>query len=382
MGMAGPNAVDTSTGVVDMSQWTPAETFDEFALDCCRQPHIQLLTDPDQFSLTRRSAGVCAISLSEWVVGSEMSVRGEQCRSYRVLAVHSGHMESEHRRISVSAGPGTAVVYPPDGAGAARWAAGSKVTCFKIEHHAVEHALRNALGREVTSRIDFTPIMPMTAPATQGWINMLVLFKQQLIRSDGLLHQPLVGMPFVEALVSGFLLAAEHSQLGDLMRGARLVAPRVVRTAVEIIEEEAHLPLTVSSIAERCHISVRSLQESFRNYMNTSPTAYLREVRLRRAHHCLLESDPSTTSVASVAYAWGFTNPGRFATAHKARYDEPPAATLRRNPIRRRTKGSLSCTERNLRSAALHDSGCRSDHRLTFVDELGAYGCRIVCHCQ
>jgi AraC-like DNA-binding protein len=333
--MTGPNAVDASTGVVDMSQWTPAETFEEFALDCCRQPHIHLLTDPDQFSLIRRSGGVGAISLSEWVVGSEMSVGGEQCSSYRVLAVHSGHMESEHRRLAVSARPGAAVVYPPEGAGAATWAEGSKVTCLKIDGRAVENALSNALGRDVTSRIDFTPVMPMTAPATRSWINMLVLFKQQLFRSDGLLHQPLVGMPFVEALVSGFLLAAEHSQLGDLMREERLAAPRVIRRAVEIIEEEAHMPLTVSSIAARCHISVRSLQQGFRSYMNTSPTAYLREVRLRRAHQCLSEADPSTTSVAAVAYTWGFTNLGRFATAHKARYDEPPAATLRRRVSRR-----------------------------------------------
>src|ERR1700754_955140 len=258
--MTGPNAVATSAGVVDMSQWNPADTFEEFALDCCRQPHIELLTDPDQFSLVRRSAGVGAISLSEWVVGSEMSVGGEQCSSYRVLAVHSGHMESEHRRLAVSACPGTAVVYPPEGAGAATWAEGSKVTCLKIDGRAVEDALSNALGRDVTSRIDFTPVMPMTAPATRSWIDMLVHFKQQLFRSDGLLHHPLVGMPFVEALVSGFLLAAEHSLLGDLMRKERLVTPRVIRMAAEIIEEDAHMPLTVSSIAARCHISVRSLQ--------------------------------------------------------------------------------------------------------------------------
>jgi hypothetical protein len=199
--MAGPNAVDAFSGVVNVCEWTPAETFDDFALDCCREPHIRLLTDPDQFSLTRRSARVCAISVSEWVIGSEMSVGGEQCRSYRVLAVHSGHMESEHRRLSVSAGPGAAVVYPPDGAGSATWAEGSKVTCLKFDHHAVENALSNALGREVTSGIEFRPVTPMTAPATQSWINMLVLFKQQLFRSDGVLHQPLVGMPFVEALV-------------------------------------------------------------------------------------------------------------------------------------------------------------------------------------
>jgi transcriptional regulator GlxA family with amidase domain len=52
---------------------------------------------------------------------------------------------------------------------------------------------------------------------------------------------------------------------------------------------------------------------------------------LRRAHQTLLESDPSTVTVASVAYDWGFTNLGRFAAAHAARYREPPVQTLRRS---------------------------------------------------
>jgi transcriptional regulator GlxA family with amidase domain len=112
---------------------------------------------------------------------------------------------------------------------------------------------------------------------------------------------------------------------------------------VQIIEEEAHLPLTVSSIAARCLVSVRSLQQDFRRYMDISPMAYLRNVRLRRAHQCLLETDPSVTSVASVAYNWGFTNLGRFAAVHTARYDEPPAATLRRR-VSRRTQSNVRRT--------------------------------------
>ena len=54
----------------------------------------------------------------------------------------------------------------------------------------------------------------------------------------------------------------------------------------------------------------------------------LREVRLRRAHQSLLESDPSVTSVASIAYQWGFTNFGRFAAAHKAMFGQTPLHVL------------------------------------------------------
>jgi AraC-like DNA-binding protein len=214
-------------------------------------------------------------------------------------------------------------VYPPQGYGVTRWAAGSKIISFKIHRCAVEDALSDALGRQVTSEVAVTPVMPRTAAPTRSWINMLLLFKEQLFMPNSLLNQPLVGLPFADSLIRGFLIAADYSHHHALIRDKQPATPRAVRLAIEMIECEAHLPMTVSSIAARCHVSVRSLQHGFQRHTGVSPTAYLREVRLRRAHQTLLDSDPSVTSVAAVAYQWGFTNLGRFAAAHTARYDEP-----------------------------------------------------------
>jgi transcriptional regulator GlxA family with amidase domain len=57
---------------------------------------------------------------------------------------------------------------------------------------------------------------------------------------------------------------------------------------------------------------------------------YLRGVRLRRAHRALVESDPSVSTVASIAHRWGFTNLGWFAETHMTRFGESPGVTLRR----------------------------------------------------
>jgi AraC-like DNA-binding protein len=181
----------------------------------------------------------------------------------------------------------------------------------------------------VSSHIDFTPLLPPSA-ATDSWISMLLLWREQLFQPDSLLNQPLVGLPFVDGLVRGILFAADHRYREALTGADQPYAPSAVRTAVDVIEAEAHLPLTLSSIAARSHICVRTLQQGFQRHLGTSPMAYLREVRLRRAHQTLLESDPSTVTVTSVAHDWGFTNMGRFAAAHAARYHETPAETLRR----------------------------------------------------
>lgn len=322
----------------DTRMWTRATDFDEFARVCCGRPHLQLLADPDSFSLTQRVGRIGPVTLSEIAVGSDLPMDGGQlCGSYRVVVVQAGRTEALHRGGSVIGGPGSAAVYAPEGLGRGQWYAGSKTFCFKIARSAIDDALSDALGRQLTSQIDFTPAMPTHAAPARSWINMVLSFKEQFFRVDSLVNRPLVGLPLIDALVRGLLFAAEHPHLDALTEQRQLSAPRAVRTAVDIIEEEAHLPLTLSSIASRSHISVRTLQQGFQRHLGTSPMAYLREVRLRRAHQTLLESDPSSVTVASVAYRWGFTNLGRFAAAHAARYGETPIEALRRSAFQRRT---------------------------------------------
>jgi AraC-like DNA-binding protein len=325
-------ADDGPVGDIPGSDWVRADSFDDFAGACCDHPHLSLLKDSEELSLTQRVGQVGAVTLSDIIVGSDLSMGGgELCSHYRVLVVESGRTEFLHRGVSVIGGAGSAAVYAPEGLSSARWATGSKLICCRIPRSALDAALSGALGRHVTAGSDFQPSIPITAEPSRNWINMLLVLRDQFARPNSLLNHALVGRPFVDSLLRGFLLAAEHPHRDALLGRTGSKEPRVIRAAVEIIEEQADLPLTVSTIAARCHISTRSLQQAFRRHLATTPMAYLREVRLSRAHECLLESDPSIESVTSIAYRWGFTNLGRFAAAHESRYHEPPSATLRRS---------------------------------------------------
>ena len=324
--------------------WTTAKGLEGFVSLSNQEPYVDLLSNPETFSVTQRVGAYGPVVVAEIGTDTDMEIHCGSLRStYRVNVPRSGRVESVHRGSSLDVGPGTAVLYQPEGDAGSRWVAGSRLLSIRIDRCVVEDALSNSLGRQLMSQIDFTSCMSIRAATAHSWINMLSLFAEQLFRVDSVLSQPMVGLPYVDSLVHGLLLAADHPYRSVVTGETQIISPRAIRTAVEIIEEEAHLPLTVSSIAARCHVSVRSLQQDFRRYMDTSPMAYLREVRLRRAHQSLLETDPSVTSVASVAYQWGFTNLGRFAAAHTARYDEPPAATLRRG-VSRRTQSKVRRT--------------------------------------
>jgi AraC-like DNA-binding protein len=321
--------------ISDGSAWMTAKTLDEFAILCCEETHLTLRSNPDSFSLGHRAGRVGPVTLSQLVVKTDVTLDcGDRCSGYRVNVLQSGRFESTHRGSSQHTGRGTVAIYQPEGHTAARWTAGTRMLGVKLDRSAVDDALSDALGRQVTSQVDLAPFLLTTTPAGRGWISMLVLLYEQISRPDSLFNQPLVGLPFADSLIRGFLLAADHPDRDAVAADAPRPAPRTIRAALEIIDAESHLPLTVSALAARTHVSVRSLQLGFRSHLDASPMEYLRQVRLRRAHQALLDADPSSVTVASVAYRWGFTNPGRFATAHLQRYGESPSATLHRKEFR------------------------------------------------
>src|SRR5262249_47860418 len=199
--------------------------------------------------------------LSEIILGSDLSTNcHDLCNAYRVLVPTSGHTEAVHKGASVRADPGSAAVYSPEGLSTTRWTAGSTMIWLKIDRAAVVDALGDALGRQVTSPIDFTPVMPTATVLTRSWLRMLAVFTEQFFQPDSIVNRQIVGLAFADSVVRGLLLAADHSYRDALANGQQAAAPRPIRAAVEVIEEDAHLPLTLSSIAARCHVSVRALQ--------------------------------------------------------------------------------------------------------------------------
>jgi AraC-like DNA-binding protein len=251
--------------------------------------------------------------------------------TYDIKLTQVGQFESVHSGSAVVAGHGAATILLPERDAALRWGEGAQTVCVNIDRSAVDDALSDALGREVLSQIEFDTAATKTNEVGY-WANLLMVLIEQLFHSASLLSHPLVTMPIVDSLVRGLLLAVDHPYRAALTaQAAAPPAPRVVRAAIDIIEAEPALPWTVTSLAARSYTSVRTLQAGFRRHAGVSPMAYLRQVRLRRAHQDLVLADPSTETVAAVAFRWGFKNLSRFAALHKARYRESPAYTLRRS---------------------------------------------------
>ena len=294
-------------------------------------PHrLRLLGPSNSFGLIHRVTRVGPITVGDITYDTDVALDFDEIRaSYHVNVPLRGWLRSRHRGLETTPSPEVASIYRPDGEiTVTRWPAGTRNLAVKIDQVALDRALDSLVDGPVESPVPFTAELPLKSNAAQSWVRLLVMVQRHLDRPDSVSAHSLVSVPLVESLIHGFLLVADHPYRETLAAPAEPGRPAAVRHAMDIIEAEAHLPLTTSTLARQCHISVRTLQEGFRRHLGMSPMAYVRAVRLRRAHRDLRSADPSHSTVAAIAHRWGFTHLGRFAEAHKRVYGETPLQAL------------------------------------------------------
>jgi AraC-like DNA-binding protein len=253
--------------------------------------------------------------------------------SYHVCVPLRGWIQARHRGQELTSTPALGSILRPDaGITVTRWPGGSRHLQVKIDQLAVDRALETLLLEGLDSPVAFGAALPVQPGAAQDWVRLLLMVHRQLQCPDPLLQHSLVWDPLVESLIHGLLVVADHPYSQALAGPAAPGRPGVVRDAMDIIEAGPHLPLTTSTLASQCHVSVRTLQDGFRRHLGMSPMAYLRVVRLQRAHRDLRSADTDHSTVACIAHRWGFTHLGRFAAAHKEMFGETPLQILRAAP--------------------------------------------------
>lgn len=182
-------------------------------------------------------------------------------------------------------------------------------------------------GRGVPGALEFDIGVPPSSRSVRTWHDVVSLVAHTL-RDDrageGGLVQAELGR-----LVAAALLEMYPQSGASTVAAAR---PRQlhVRLALEFVHAHAHEPVTTTTIAEAVGVGVRALQSAFRAELGTTPNEYVREVRLDRVREALLRSDPTVTTVRSVALTWGFAHHGRFSQAYARRFGELPRDTLAR----------------------------------------------------
>ncbi|MEH1098034.1 AraC family transcriptional regulator [Micromonospora sp. CPCC 205561] len=251
---------------------------------------------------------------------------------YLVQMPRAGKAEVRHAGRTVTSTPGTASVLSPYDDSDMHWAEGSPHRIFYADRPTVHRELARLLGRAVDGPVHFDVGMTMRTPSAAAWARGVDFLADELSqpRDASLLDHPQIAGRFEQGLIGKLLLTHRHTYTELLAEPAGHPAPgRLVRRACELINDHHREALTVGDVAEALGVGVRTLQDSFRRELGTTPTAYLRARRLDAVHRALRAAPPGT-SVTTLAVDHGFAHLGRFAGEYRSRFGESPSETLRR----------------------------------------------------
>lgn len=283
-------------------------------------PHTLTRLAPDTTSgLVLRSADLGPIRLARFAWGTDVTIESVHPGGYAVNIPLTGHLTSITHGTEVTSEVGQATICPPD------------TETRIVEWNRACHVLgvgfdRAHLDREILRVHDAERQLPrqvdLTTTEGASWLRLVTTLAQQLTDDPGVLGNALVAEQLAGAVTTALVLAALPATSAPPPR------PRIVKRVVDALHADPGRVWTAGDMAECAGVGVRRMQEGFRRYVGSSPTEYLLDLRLQRAHEDLLGGDPGRT-VTEIAQRWGFTHTGRFAAAYRTKYGTSPSQSLR-----------------------------------------------------
>jgi AraC-like DNA-binding protein len=167
------------------------------------------------------------------------------------------------------------------------------------------------------------------SPAAQAQWSAVARYVDDLLTSPGAVLSPMVITGAARLLAATALTVFPNTALAPAApRDRRDASGVTVRRATAFVDEHAGQHITVADIAAAACVTVRAVQLAFRRELDTTPTAYVRTVRLAHAHRELVDADLAQETVTAVAYRWGFSSASRFSAYYRETYGVSPKQTL------------------------------------------------------
>lgn len=208
-----------------------------------------------------------------------------------------------------------------------QWRDRCRVLHMVLSRAALERAAADFAGFDQGVNVRFSLGPPTSKAAGRAWESVTRFLRAQLTAPTDALG-PLARAQLVRFAAAALLDAYPSSVRSTHSARTGSATPSTIRRAIAYIEQYAADPIGLNDIATAARLSPRGLQAAFQRYEGTSPLAYLRQTRMRRAHAELKAASQENTTVAAVAARWGFVNLGRFATEHRKQYGSSPREVL------------------------------------------------------
>jgi AraC-like DNA-binding protein len=241
-----------------------------------------------------------------------------------------GQVDWQLGRDRIGQRPGEVVRYSTTAACTPSWER-IEVALISIPLAAVERFAGAHTGAG-PGTLRFDGIEPVSVTAARQWRTLTAFVHQSLAATDSMVDNPLIRAELIDVIAATALTVFPNSTMTASIRpGPGALEPAALRRAVAYVEAHAAEPITLGDIADAAGTTGRAVQAAFRRHYGTTPTGYLRRVRLDAVHRELTAADPGTgVTVGALAVRWGFGHAARFASFYREQYGELPSRTLRR----------------------------------------------------
>lgn len=200
-------------------------------------------------------------------------------------------------------------------------------TTFKWTLQEAQQAISSLSGNISLEECELHPVLDLSDMRGQVVMRLLSAIAIDLSHETPL--SPLASQLMNEAALRLLFEPISMRAEDRLGRKTWRIMPRHVKQAIEYMRANSDKPLRIRDIADHCHVTPRSLENGFRSFMDTTPLAYLRALRLEGVRQELRTAD-RPERISQIARRWGFVDLGRFAERYRIQFGELPSDTRRK----------------------------------------------------
>jgi AraC-like DNA-binding protein len=207
----------------------------------------------------------------------------------------------------------------------------ARYTAVLVPLQAAAEVCRNRPDEDL-GPLRFTSLRPASPADTLCWLRAVDYAGASLRANPEAMTQPILAGATTRLLAAALVNTFPNTwRASEPDHQDRVDAtPTALARAIAFMDANADLDITAADIARAAHVTVRAVQLAFRRHLDTTPMAYLRRVRLERAHEQLRGANPGDgTTVTAVAARWGYASLSQFTSRYRLTYGQPPSHTLR-----------------------------------------------------
>ena len=292
-------------------------------------PHQMRAQQPENMKAKLRAIDLDPIQVVDIEYGTPVSIdAGEIAGCYFVHMTSAGQSSMRTGGLQSLMTPGEIHVSSPNSAMGCQMSAESRHLTVKLPASAFEEYLNQTLNIAVSRPLVFYPDQHCDRELPLAWQNVVAHLIDLSEIAPAILSNSHIRKQYAQVLVDMLLNNYSNSYSEQIALYGNDISPWHVRRAREIIHASLEESISVTELAKQVGVSVRSLQNGFRQFLGQTPVEYVRQHRLEKLHSLLMECGPDS-SVTELMLDSGIVNFGRYAQYYRQQYGCRPSEALR-----------------------------------------------------